>query len=169
VRRIFAAKGRQGEKSLVVMVASTGEAEGLVAEEERDALKRLARFWPGKLTIVIKRKPADWMERAAPGRDSLGLRVPDHPLTLAVLALTGPLAVTSANRSGGDAPVSFTDVPESILETAEVAFFCRHTGEGVPSTVVEAGASGLRILRQGSITLPELEKAWRGETPDRPA
>jgi L-threonylcarbamoyladenylate synthase len=168
VRRIFAVKGRQSEKSLVVMVASTGEAAGLVAEEERDALKKLARFWPGKLTIVIKRKAAAWMDRTAPGRDSLGLRVPDHPLTLAVLALTGPLAVTSANRSGGDAPVAFSDVPESILEMADVACFSRHPGEGVPSTVVEAGAAGLRILRQGSITLPELEKAWRGEPSDRP-
>lgn len=169
LRRIFAAKGRQGDKSLVVMVASAGEAEGLAAEEERGSLKRLARFWPGRLTVVIRRSAAAWMEGAAPGRDSLGLRVPDHPLALAVLALTGPLAVTSANRSGGEAPVSFADVPASILEAADVACFSRHPGEGTPSTVVEAGASGLKILRQGAITLPELEKAWRGEAPDRPA
>lgn len=166
LRRIFAAKGRQSEKSLVVMVASANEAKVLVAEEERDALGKLSRFWPGKLTIVIKRKAAAWMDEAAPGRDSLGLRVPDHPLALAVLSLTGPLAVTSANRSGGDTPVSFSDVPESILEMADVACFSRHPGEGIPSTVVEAGAAGLKILRQGSITLPELEKAWRGEAFD---
>lgn len=161
VRRIFAIKGRRSEKSLVVMVAGLSEAEGLVAEEERDGLRRLAVFWPGKLTIVARREPVAWMEDAAPGQDSLALRVPDHPLVLAVLALTGPLAVTSANRSGEDAPAVFSEVPEEILELVEVACYTRLPGDGVPSTVVASGATGPRILRPGDISLEELEKAWR--------
>ncbi len=161
VHRIFAIKGRRSEKSLVVMVAGLSEAESLAAAEERDGLRRLAAFWPGKLTIVAKREPVAWMEDAAPGQDSLALRVPGHPLVLAVLALTGPLAVTSANRSGEDAPAAFSEVPQEILEMVEVACYSRLPGDGIPSTVVAAGAAGLKILRPGDISLEELEKAWR--------
>jgi L-threonylcarbamoyladenylate synthase len=166
VRRIFTVKGRRSEKSLVVMVAGLSEAEGLVAEDGRDGLRRLAVFWPGKLTIVARRETAAWMEVAAPGQESLGLRVPDHPLVLAVLALTGPLAVTSANRSGQDAPTVFSEVPEEILRMADVACCSRHPGDGVPSTVVTASAAGLKILRPGGISLEELEKAWRRQPAD---
>jgi L-threonylcarbamoyladenylate synthase len=166
VRSIFAIKGRRSEKSLVVMVAGLSEAEGLVAEDGRDGLRRLAVFWPGKLTIVAKRDPVAWMEVAAPGQDSLALRVPDHPLVLAVLALTGPLAVTSANRSGEDAPTDFSEVPDEILRMVEVACCSRHPGDGVPSTVVTAGVTGPRILRPGDISLEELKKAWRRQPAD---
>ena len=163
LRRIFSIKGRQSDKSLVIMVATPEEAVELVAEEDRGHLRRLARFWPGKLTIVARRKPLPWMEEAAPGRDSVGLRVPDHALALSILEMTGPLAVTSANRSGEGAPAVYSRINPKIMEIADVACFSRQPGDGVPSTVVEVGEQGVRIIRPGGISLPELEKAWRGE------
>ncbi len=166
LRRIFSLKGRQSEKSLVVMVATLEEAEELVVEEARSQLRRLAVFWPGKLTIVARRNPLPWTEEAAPGRDTLGLRVPDHALALAILERTGPLAVTSANRSGEDAPAAYSKIPPKILEMADVACFSRHPGDGVPSTVVEMRGQGIKILRPGGISLPDLEKAWRGRAED---
>lgn len=166
LRRIFSVKGRQSEKSLVVMVATLEEAEELVDEGARHHLRRLAMFWPGKLTIVARRNPTPWMEEAAPGRDSLGLRVPDHTLALSILEKAGPLAVTSANRSGEDAPAVYSKISPRILEMADVACFSRHPGDGIPSTVVEVGEDRIKILRPGGISLPDLEKAWRGRSED---
>jgi L-threonylcarbamoyladenylate synthase len=153
VERLFKVKRRPAVKPIPVLAASVEQAQrvGVLTGEARRAVDR---HWPGALTVVVRRAPGlpEWLGDAP--RDSIGLRVPDHPAALAVLAETGPLAVTSANRSG---------LPPAADETAARAIFGREVaaylpgagGGGDPSTVVDFTGRGPRVLRIGPVAWEE--------------
>jgi len=159
VEAVFTAKGRDAEKALVVMVSNAREAEELAAPEERGSLRRLGALWPGPLTLVIKVGDIPWKESVAPGSETLGIRVPDNPLLLGLLGISGPLAVTSANPAGARAPVSLEDIDAGLLGTVGLAVDGGYRGSGKPSTVAEIEESEIRVLRQGEITEEELRRA----------
>lgn len=159
VARIFAVKGRDESKALVVMVSDRGEAAALIAPEEREDALRLGSLWPGPLTLVASHAGAPWMRDVAPGSPTLGLRVPNEPLLLRLLAETGPLAVTSANRSGGKAPARFEDVDGELLREVDLAVDGGGRGSGIPSTVVSIAGGGLEVLRRGGIGEEEIRRA----------
>ena len=94
------------------------EAAELTADEQRDTVLRLGGLWPGPLTLVVKAGEVPWRESVAPSSSMLGIRVPDSPLLLSLLGISGPLAVTSANLSGGMAPVSFANIDPAIVARA---------------------------------------------------
>jgi len=156
VEAVFEAKGRDAEKALVVMVSSTEEAEGLTADAERESLRCLGTLWPGPLTLVVKASEIPWRRIVAPSDDMLGIRVPDSPLLLALLGISGPLAVSSANLAGGPAPASFDEIDEGLLEEVGLAVDGGTCGSGRPSTVVEIKKGALTVLRQGEICEDEL-------------
>ena len=159
VARIFAVKGRGADRALVVMVPSREAAAALVAPEGRGTLARLASFWPGPLTVVARTVDVPWRRWLAPHSEKLGIRVPDSPFLLRLLALTGPLAVTSANFSGNAAPATFRDVDPGLLLRVELAVDGGRCGSGKPSTVAEIGTGGVRLLRHGEIGEEELMRA----------
>lgn len=159
VRMIFEAKGRDAEKALVVMVPSVEEAAELTADEERETLLRLGGLWPGPLTLVVKAGKVPWRESVAPSSSMLGMRVPDSPLLLSLLGISGPLAMTSANLSGGAAPTSFVKIDPSLVARARIAVDGGNRGSGMPSTVAELRRGGLKVLRCGEIGPGELRKA----------
>ncbi|NPV60667.1 MAG: threonylcarbamoyl-AMP synthase [Actinobacteria bacterium] len=151
VASIFAAKGRDTAKSLVVMVGSAEAAERLAAPEARATLRRLSSLWPGPLTVVVKAAGIPWKRFLAPETETLGMRVPDHPFMLRLLSASGPLAVTSANLSGKPAPQSFDEIDPSLLDQVELALDAGRCGSGLPSTVVELEGSNFTLLRQGEV------------------
>jgi len=159
VRAIFEAKGRDAEKALVVMVPSAEEAAELAADEERETLLRLGGLWPGPLTLVVRAGEVPWRESVAPSTIMLGIRVPDSPLLLSLLDISGPLAMTSANLSGGTAPVSFDKIESALVAKARIAVDGGYRGSGRPSTVAELRKGGLKVLRSGEIDPGELRKA----------
>ncbi len=163
VARIFRIKGRDTAKALVAVVSDAAEAAGLVIPTERSRLLRLARFWPGPLTVVAEAAPLEWVEWVAPGSTRLGIRVPDHPFLLQVLTEHGPLAMTSANLSGERAPSIFEEIPDALLKEVELAVDQGKAGSGRPSTVALLGKDGITLLREGDISREELERALRGE------
>ncbi len=152
--RIFAAKRRPGGLALPVMAATRAAAlrlgtAGAVARALADS------FWPGPLTLVVPRSAAsrDWELGDRP--DTVALRVPDHPVALAILSRTPPLAVTSANRSG-EPPAATIDELRRIFPGATVAVFVVQAElpsaeDRPPSTIVDLTGSEPRIARQGSI------------------
>lgn len=155
-RRIYELKGRPPELPLILMAASIEALAGVVRLEAA-ALVLARRFWPGPLTLVVPAGPGlrPPLVKAADG--SVGLRIPDHPTALALLAATGPLATTSANRSGEPAAISAAECLE--LGAAAVLDGGPAPG-GVPSTVVapEPGG-GLRLIRQGALAVADLHRA----------
>jgi tRNA threonylcarbamoyl adenosine modification protein (Sua5/YciO/YrdC/YwlC family) len=144
-----------------VLVPSVAAARELAAFDDR--AERLAgRWWPGALTIVLPRRERsrDWDLGGA--TDTVGIRMPHHPMTLAVLAGTGPLAVTSANRSGNPAATKCEELVETFGDLVAV-YLCRDEPfEGTPSTVVDLSGEVPRVLREGTIPLRELEVALSG-------
>ncbi len=159
VERIFQVKGRDATKAIVVMVGTLEEARALVDEENRWMLERLSAFWPGPLTVVARKSEVEWAHVLAPNRDSLGIRVPGHSLILAVLKRVGPLAVTSANLSGGKSPGSFKEIPEVILRNVDIAVKGDVGLTGIPSSIIRIEREGLGLLREGSISGKDLEEA----------
>jgi L-threonylcarbamoyladenylate synthase len=158
---LFAAKGRPQDLTLPVLVATAASARELVAFDER--AERLAAAWPGALTIVLPRREpsAAWSLGGDP--ETLGVRVPAHPLALALLARTGPLAVTSANRSG-DPPARTCDELVRAFGDAVAVYLCQDDPlEGVASTVVDLAHGEPRLLRVGDIDEPAVARFLSGQ------
>ncbi len=152
--RLFDAKRRPPSLNLPVLAASESEAWD-VAEPTPGARALAAAFWPGPLTLVLRRtaRSKGWMLGERP--HTIAVRVPDHRIPLALLGITGPLATTSANISG-QAPASTRD--ELLAAFADRAGVILVLAPGIPapagaaSTVVDCTGHGARILRAGPIT-----------------
>ncbi len=147
--RLFDLKGRPERKPIGLLVGSVQQA-GELALLPEDSSELLDRHWPGALTIVVPVKVVvpDWVgDRTT---RTVGLRMPDHPVILELLAETGPLAVTSANRSGQ--PETHNDRQARAVFGDEVdAYLKGECPGGQASTVVSFTSDGLRVLRPGPI------------------
>ena len=157
VSRLFEVKGRDPLKAVAILLAGW---DGLleVAESPLEYVRRLAaRFWPGPLTLVVKRLASLPAEVSA--TDSIGLRVPDHPFALKLLAQVGPLAATSANRSGSPDSRTAAEVFAALSGRIELVIDGGTTPGGVPSTVVDCTADPPALLRAGPISMQEVEAA----------
>jgi tRNA threonylcarbamoyl adenosine modification protein (Sua5/YciO/YrdC/YwlC family) len=149
VSRLFDLKGRPPHKPVGLLLASIEDAREV--GEIGDTTEAVAvEHWPGALTLVVRTKVilADWVgdEQA----ETVGIRVPDHPVALGLLARTGPLAVTSANRSGEADTTNETEARVVFGDQVAVYLEGQSPG-GIPSTVVDATGPELRVLRPGPI------------------
>jgi tRNA threonylcarbamoyl adenosine modification protein (Sua5/YciO/YrdC/YwlC family) len=154
--RLFRLKGRDRGKPVAVLVADLDQAERI---GRFDAVsRRLAeRFWPGALTIVLARQPA-FTSRLGGDRTSVGLRCPHHPALVALLAEVGPLAVTSANRSGRPTPSTAAEAAAEL--DGEVAVVVDGgTLAGVASTVVDCSGPFPEVLREGPVSREQIRTA----------
>ena len=151
VGRIYEAKGRSEEKAIPVLLAGSGDLQRVAAEVSRDLRRLAARFWPGPLTLVVVRH-ADLPSEVSPD-PTVGLRVPDHPVALELLAAAGPMAVTSANRSRGPNPTSAAQVLSALGGRIDLILDAGETLGGRPSTVVDCTQHPPVLLRSGPIPL----------------
>lgn len=152
---LFEAKGRPRDLSIAVLVPSVASAREVAAFDARaEALAAL--FWPGPLTLVRPRTGASRGWGLGGDARTIGVRVPHHPLALAVLAITGPLAVSSANRTGEPTPSDCDGLARAFGARVAVYLCQDQPLEGAASTVVELTDGELRILRTGSIGEAEL-------------
>jgi len=157
IAQLYVVKGRGSEKAIPVLLSDRGELEQ-VAAEVNDAAQRLAaRFWPGPLTLVLPKQASLPEELSA--QPSIGVRMPDHPVAQALIRLTGPLAVTSANISGAASSVTVQEVLEQLGGRIPLVLDGGRTPGGISSTVVDCTSGEPRILRPGPISLQEIQKA----------
>ncbi len=147
---LFEAKGRPRALELPVLVPSREEAERIAAFDRR-ARDLAAAHWPGALTIVVRRCDPSRAWDLGGDPDTIGVRMPDHAATLALLARTGPLAVTSANRSGHPTPATCEELHSTFGDAVDVYLCDPEPLAGLASTVVDLTGDA-RILRQGSVT-----------------
>jgi tRNA threonylcarbamoyl adenosine modification protein (Sua5/YciO/YrdC/YwlC family) len=160
--RLFEAKGRPAELELPVLVPTPSSARAIARVDAR-AETLMVRFWAGPLTIVLPRSGASRSWRLGGDEESIGVRMPHHPLALAVLARTGPLAVTSANRSGEPTPATCDGVAD-VFGTSVSVYLCDERPlEGSASTVVDLASGDVRVLRHGRVDEAVLRAAL-GET-----
>ncbi len=156
VARLYLAKGRLADKAIPILV---GETEGLDRVGEPPAMaRRLAQaFWPGPLTLVVPKRP-EVPEVVSP-TGTVGVRLPDHVAARRLLRAAGPLAVTSANRSGSANPCSAGDVMAELGERVQLILDGGRSPGGRPSTVVDCTGDAPLILREGPLTLRQIEGA----------
>ena len=158
VAAIFAAKDRPRFNPLIVHVAEAAAAEQLAAFDERARLLA-ARFWPGPLTLVLRRAANSPVSRlASAGLDSVAVRVPAHPVALALLRAAGlPVAAPSANPSGRLSPTTAEHVARGLGGRAAMILDGGPCPVGVESTVLDLTGGRPRLLRPGGVAAAELE------------
>jgi L-threonylcarbamoyladenylate synthase len=156
-RALFAAKGRPSNLALPVLVATTDDARTVGLLDAR-ADRLTAAYWPGPLTLVVPRAESARAWELGDRPETIGLRVPSDPLALAVLRLTGPLAVTSANRSGEPEARTCDEAREIFGPRVAVYLRGREPLRGRPSTVLDLARGGARMLRRGALTEDELRR-----------
>jgi L-threonylcarbamoyladenylate synthase len=157
IDRLYAVKGRDSAKAIPVLLSSPDELPQVTTGMNPAARRLAQRFWPGPLTLVVPRCP-DLPENLS-NLPTIGVRMPDHPLALALMRRSGPLAVTSANQSGGENTCTAQEVLAQLGGRIELILDGGRTPGGSPSTVVDCSGAELAILRQGPITAADLQQA----------
>lgn len=148
IASIFAVKGRPPEKPLPVLGASVAQLAAVADFDDR-ARKLAARFWPGPLTMILPRAEGFATDLGGDETRTVGVRVPKEPRTLELLTSVGPLAVTSANRSG-DAEATTIEQARAALGDGVSAYLDGGRCVGAPSTIVFL-VGERRLLREGPI------------------
>ena len=157
VESIYIAKDRPVEKAIPVLIGDVHELDKVGIDIPEIGRKLASRFWPGPLTILVPKR-ADLPESVS-ATATVGVRVPDHEVARALLGATGPMAVTSANISGRQSPVTAQEVDEQLGGRIPLIVDGGKTPGGVPSTLVDCTGPELRVLREGPISLDELLSA----------
>ncbi|MDP4084246.1 MAG: L-threonylcarbamoyladenylate synthase [Bacillota bacterium] len=159
VAKIFAAKGRPGDNPLIIHIAKKEQVHSIVKDIPEKAAQLMESFWPGPLTIIFNKKDGVLSELATAGLSTVAVRMPDHPVALALIEKSGlPIAAPSANSSGKPSPTTAQHVIEDLQGKIAGIIDGGPTGVGVESTVVDCTESIPVILRPGGITKEQLEE-----------
>jgi L-threonylcarbamoyladenylate synthase len=156
LRRVFEAKGRPADNPLIVHLASSEGVETVARDVSEEAKALIDTFFPGPLTLVLHRQEGV-PYLATGGLETVGVRVPSHPVARAFLESAGrPVAAPSANRSGRPSPTHWSAVVEDLHGRIDAILRGGHSEVGLESTVVDMTAPFPVILRPGAVTLEQL-------------
>ncbi|MBI3911071.1 MAG: threonylcarbamoyl-AMP synthase [Armatimonadetes bacterium] len=163
VRAVIAAKGRPAEKGIILAVADPEQVAALAASVPPAAWRLMARFFPGPLTLVLLAGPAVPPAACGPG-GTVAVRMPDHPVALALIrALGRPITSTSANPSGTLPPRTAAEVLRGLSGRIALVLDAGPAPGGVPSTVVDLTRDPPVILREGAVSETEVREALAKE------
>jgi L-threonylcarbamoyladenylate synthase len=162
VNKIFIAKGRPSDNPLIVHIADRKSLSGIVKNIPENALILMDKFWPGSLTIIMN-KSSDIPAIITAGLDSVAVRMPAHPIALALIKESGlPIAAPSANISGRPSPTDASHVIEDLMGKVDIIIDGGSTSVGLESTVLDLTATPLSILRPGGVTKGRISDALGG-------
>ena len=158
VRGIYEAKGRPGYNPLIIHVADADAARRVVREFPEQAERAARAWWPGPVTLVLPRRP-EVPDAVTAGLDSVAVRVPAHPVALALLRASGlPIAAPSANRFTELSPTSAAHVVKGLGDRVDLVLDGGPTDVGIESTVVDLTGDVPVLQRPGLVTREELER-----------
>ena len=161
VERLLAAKGRGRDMPVPVLVSAQRGLDGL-AEHVTDDMRALVEaFWPGALTLIVP-AAATLAWDLGETRGTVAVRMPRHPVTLEVLESTGPLAVSSANRTGEPPPVTAEQAREMLGPSVAVYLEAGPTPAAVASTIVDLTGDRPQVRRTGALSREELAAVLPG-------
>jgi L-threonylcarbamoyladenylate synthase len=156
VAKIFAAKGRPSDHPLIVHIPGVEHLERWAREIPETAYALAKAFWPGPLTLILKRQP-NVPDAVTGGQDTVGVRVPGHPLALELLkAFDGGVAAPSANRFGHVSPTTAQHVHDELGDAVAMVLDGGPCRVGIESTIVDLTGPQSRILRPGMIGAADL-------------
>ncbi|HKI32701.1 MAG TPA: L-threonylcarbamoyladenylate synthase [Gemmataceae bacterium] len=157
VARIFAAKGRPSNNPLIVHVADIPDVGRVAADWPGSAARLAERFWPGPLTLVLPKRP-DLPDAVTAGGPTVAVRVPAHPVALALIRAAGvPIAAPSANRSGYISPTRAEHVLSGLDGRIDMVLDAGQVPGGIESTVLDLTSHPPRLLRPGLVSPAEIE------------
>lgn len=169
VHKIFEAKGRPQDNPLIVHICGMDMLRGIVSEVPERAKKLAAAFWPGPLTMVMPRGP-EVSEVTCAGLDTVGVRMPSHPVVQAVIKASGvAFAAPSANLSGKPSPTNAQDTLADMDGRLPLILDGGESAVGVESTVVSVIGEHPMLLRPGYITKEQMEAVLGEEVLVSPA
>ena len=155
VQKLYRIKGRPIDKPIPILVGSVDDVER-VAQNLPPRFSQLAeQFWPGGLTLIVEAKALP--PEITAGGDTVGVRMPDHPLAIALLQrFGGAIATTSANKSDEPPATSAEEVQSELGEWVDIILDGGPTATRIASTVLDLSVSPLQIRRQGGISMDQL-------------
>ena len=158
VNKIFEAKGRPSDNPLIVHIGDSAQLPELVKRVTAQAQQLIKAFWPGPLTIIFEKKEGVFSDKVTAGLDTVGIRLPDHPVAMALIKEANlPIAAPSANRSGKPSPTSAKHVLDDLDGAIAGIVDGGSTGVGVESTVIDCTGNIPVILRPGGVSKEEIE------------
>lgn len=155
VESIYTAKDRPVEKAIPILICGPEDLNKVTADIPIIAAKLAAHFWPGPLTLVVPKHPD--LPKVVSAGPTIGVRVPDHPAARDLLTAIGPMAVTSANISGQASPKTAKEVFSQLNGRIPLILDGGETPGGVPSTVVNCLGTEPVILREGPVTMKDIQ------------
>jgi len=155
VESIYSAKDRPVEKAIPILIGGPEDMGKVTTDIPPIAAKLAARFWPGALTLVVPKHPD--LPDVVSATPTVGVRVPDHPVARALLRAAGPMAVTSANLSGEASPNTAEEVSRQLNGRIPLILDGGETPGGIPSTVVNCLGTEPVILREGPVTMKDIQ------------
>lgn len=162
IRRVFALKGRPADHPLILHLGDASWLGRFTSDVPEIALRLAGAFWPGPLTLVLKRNQSV-PDEVTGGRETVAVRVPQHPVALALLQKLGrPLAAPSANRFGEVSPTTRQHVVGDFGDEVPLVLEGGPSDVGLESTIVDLTREVPRILRPGGVTVAELEAVLKG-------
>lgn len=158
VAKIFATKGRPADHPLIVHIPDATHLERWARDIPQEARVLAEKFWPGALTLILKRQPGV-PDAVTGGQDTVGLRVPDHPVALALLqAFDGGIAAPSANRFGKISPTTARHVQDDLGDAVPLVLDGGPCQVGIESTIIDLTGKRAVILRPGMVSAIEIGK-----------
>jgi L-threonylcarbamoyladenylate synthase len=157
VKALLAAKGRGRNMPPPVLVSAATTVDALAAELPEYARALIEEFWPGPLTLVCRQQPSlQW--DLGDTRGTVAVRMPDHDVALAVLERTGPLAVSSANKSGSPPALNASDALDQLGDDVAVVVDAGPVSGEEASTIVDVTVDHGRVLRRGALSVERLNE-----------
>jgi tRNA threonylcarbamoyl adenosine modification protein (Sua5/YciO/YrdC/YwlC family) len=164
VRALLAAKGRGSSMPAPVLVGSWNTIDGLVSAVPRSARDLIEAFWPGGLSLVLPHAPSLAWE-LGDTRGTVMLRMPLHPVALELLREVGPMAVSSANRSGSPPAATMDDARVQLGQAVAVYLDGGPAERGVASTIVDLTSTEPRVLREGAVSVTQVAEVLGRDVP----
>ncbi len=166
VEKLLAAKGRGRDMPVPVLVGEVRGLHGLAADVTEQMQAVVDAHWPGPLTLIVPVAPSLVWDLGET-RGTVAVRMPQHPVALDVLTSTGPLAVSSANRTGHAPPVTADEAERQLGAAVAVYLEAGSSGDPVASTIVDLTGARPQVRRTGALPvevlrelLPDLEAPW---------
>jgi tRNA threonylcarbamoyl adenosine modification protein (Sua5/YciO/YrdC/YwlC family) len=164
VSALLAAKGRGRDMPVPVLVGSWRALDGLAGYVPPTVRDLVEAFWPGALTLVVEHAPSLAWD-LGDARGTVAVRMPLHPVALELLGEIGPMAVSSANRSGRPPATSAAEAREQLGYAVSVYLDAGPSGDPAPSTIVDVTGPVPRVLRAGAVGLDTLREVVAGIEP----
>ena len=157
IRRLYGIKERSPARAIAILLGDIADLEEVALPLGKAVQKLARRFWPGPLTLVLPRQPT--VSDLLTSDQTIGVRIPAHPVALKLLRLTGPLAVTSANLTDQPNTITASEVLSQLGGRVHLVLDGGPAPGKLPSTVVDATQDSVNILREGPISAQDLKAA----------